>query len=172
MLKRSTSTEPCRYYEDHGEANPHHPSYTPANPGTPAWHGFRAKHSTVSALDEFNHQISRGFNRKKPANRTVLLQIDPSKAFDMVSHEKLLIDLNRSSIPASIERLLSSLLLITYYLLITYFITYYLVAGVAATSIRVALYVFSERSGKVAPQNLPILSGINIRFSIISIPLL
>ena len=73
-------------------------------------HGFRAKHSTVTALDEFNQKISQGFNKKKPASRTVLLQIDLSKAFDMVSHEKLLKDLNRSSLPESVKRWFNSYL--------------------------------------------------------------
>ena len=73
-------------------------------------HGFRAKHSTISALDEFNQQISQGFNKRKPANRTVLLMIDLSKAFDMVSNEKLLRDLNRSTLPESIKRWFNSYL--------------------------------------------------------------
>ena len=70
-------------------------------------HGFRAKHSTVSALDDLNQDISAGFNMKKPAARTVLLQIDMSKAFDMVSHKKLLADLNKSTLPPFIKRWLN-----------------------------------------------------------------
>ena len=70
-------------------------------------HGFRKKHSTVSALNELNQDISGGFNQKKPANRTLLLQIDLSKAFDMVVHSKLLQDLNNSSLPPFVKRWLS-----------------------------------------------------------------
>ena len=66
-------------------------------------HGFRAKHSTIIALDVNNQQISQGFNKRKPANRTVLLMIDLSKEFNMVSHEKLLKDLIRSTLPESIK---------------------------------------------------------------------
>ena len=57
-----------------------------------------------------HHQsIASGFNKKKPAERTVLvlLQIDLSKAFDMVSHEKLLKDLNKTSLPVHLKRLFS-----------------------------------------------------------------
>ena len=67
-------------------------------------HGFRKNHSTVTALNEFNHHVTGGFNQKRPPNRTVLLQIDLSKAFDMVSHDKLLKDLNQSNLPSSMKR--------------------------------------------------------------------
>ena len=67
-------------------------------------HGFRAQHSTVSALHDFTESIAAGFNKKKPADRTLLVQIDLSKAFDMVSHEKLLLDLNNSNLPKGIIR--------------------------------------------------------------------
>jgi hypothetical protein len=67
-------------------------------------HGFRRQHSTVTALNDFNQHISSGFNKKKPPDRTVLLQLDLSKAFDMVSHNKLLQGLNESSLPPEIKR--------------------------------------------------------------------
>ena len=70
-------------------------------------HGFRAQHSTVSALNELNQDISAGFNSKKPPARTILLQIDLSKAFDMVNHDKLIKDLNESSLPSFVKRWLS-----------------------------------------------------------------
>jgi hypothetical protein len=70
-------------------------------------HGFRKNHSTSSALNDLNQDITRGFNQKKPADRTVLLQIDLSKAFDMVSHDKLLNDLNKSTLPPFVKRWLS-----------------------------------------------------------------
>ena len=67
-------------------------------------HGFRKQHSTVTALHDFNQNISRGFCKKKPPERTVLLQLDLSKAFDMVNHDKLLKGLEHSSLPAEIKR--------------------------------------------------------------------
>ena len=67
-------------------------------------HGFRKNHSTVSALHDFSKAVSDGFNKRKPPDRTVLLQIDLSKAFDMVSHEKLLADLQNSDLPPHLKR--------------------------------------------------------------------
>ncbi len=69
-------------------------------------HGFRKNHSTVSALNEFNNQVATGFNEKrsKRPDRTVLLQIDLSKAFDMVNHDKLLKDLDETNLPPSLKR--------------------------------------------------------------------
>ena len=67
-------------------------------------HGFRTKHSTVTALNDFNQAIAEGFNQKKPHNRTVLLQLDLTKAFDMVSHDKLLKDLNQTTLPPELKR--------------------------------------------------------------------
>ena len=64
----------------------------------------------MTALNEFNQNISKGFNKKKPADRTVLLQIDLSKAFDMVSHQKLLKDINNTTLPDPIKRWLNSYL--------------------------------------------------------------
>ena len=69
-------------------------------------HGFRKEHSTISALSDFNQQVTNGFNEKlstKP-DRTVLLQIDLSKAFDMVNHDKLIKDLDESALPPSLKR--------------------------------------------------------------------
>ena len=69
-------------------------------------HGFRKDHSTVTALNDFNLQVSNGFNEKRSTkpDRTVLLQIDLSKAFDMVNHDKLLADLNQTTLPGSLKR--------------------------------------------------------------------
>jgi len=53
-------------------------------------HGFRQMHSTVSALSDLNEAVIGGFNAPIPAPRTLLLQIDLSKAFDMVNHNKLI----------------------------------------------------------------------------------
>ena len=74
-------------------------------------HGFRKHHSTVSALCDFNEDIAAGFNLPKPPKRTLLLQIDLSKAFDMVSHEKLLRDLNQTTLPEYLKRWFATYLL-------------------------------------------------------------
>ena len=67
-------------------------------------HGFRRQHSTVTALNEFNIQVSNGFGKNTPPDRTVLLQLDLSKAFDMVSLDKLIQDLDQTSLPSAIKR--------------------------------------------------------------------
>lgn len=56
-------------------------------------HGFRQTRSTVTALQETVNIINRGFNDVKGPQRTVLVAIDLSKAFDTVSHEQLLKDI-------------------------------------------------------------------------------
>ncbi len=73
-------------------------------PDKPFQHGFRPEHSTTSALLDINAQIADGFNQRKPPRRTVLLQIDLSKAFDMVNHDKLMADLNNSTLPGALVR--------------------------------------------------------------------
>ena len=80
------------------------PTLTEHLPIPPHQHGFRKHHSTTTALNDLNQDIADGFNKKKPPDRTILLQIDLSKAFDMVSHEKLLRDLNMTSLPGHLKR--------------------------------------------------------------------
>ena len=80
------------------------PTLTEHLPVPDIQHGFRSNHSTVTALHEFSEAVAGGFNEKKPADRTLLVQIDLSKAFDMVSHEKLLKGLNQTTLPGGIKR--------------------------------------------------------------------
>ena len=73
-------------------------------------HGFRKNHSTVTALHDFNQDINTGFNKKCPPDRTVLVQLDLSKAFDMVSHDKLIKSLNDTTLPPNVKRWMNSYL--------------------------------------------------------------
>jgi hypothetical protein len=73
-------------------------------------HGFRSLHSTNTALLEISSAVAGGFNRKKPADRTVLVTLDLSKAFDMVCHRTLLERLSRSTLPPALVRWLSGYL--------------------------------------------------------------
>ena len=70
-------------------------------------HGFRKNHSTVTALHDFNKAVTDGFNLNPPPDRTVLVQLDLSKAFDMVNHDKLINGLNETSLPGHIKRWLN-----------------------------------------------------------------
>ena len=76
----------------------------------PHQHGFRPLHSTTTALLEISSAVADGFNQKKPADRTVLVTLDLSKAFDMVCHRTLLEKLSRTSLPPSLTRWLSGYL--------------------------------------------------------------
>ncbi len=73
-------------------------------------HGFRPRHSTITALHQLHDSIASGFNQKKPAHRTVVVALDLSKAFDMVDHNTLLADVLQSSLPNNIIRWLSTYL--------------------------------------------------------------
>lgn len=70
-------------------------------------HGFRAKHSTMTALHDLNQAIATGFNQDLPPDRTLLVQLDLSKAFDMVSHNKLIKDINETNLPDHLKRWMS-----------------------------------------------------------------
>ena len=70
-------------------------------------HGFRRNHSTTSALNEISAAITEGFNKETPAERTLLAALDLSEVFDLVSHNTLLADINRSSPPGYVTRWLA-----------------------------------------------------------------
>ncbi|KAH7695369.1 hypothetical protein AAVH_37574, partial [Aphelenchoides avenae] len=73
-------------------------------------HGFRPLHSTTSALLEITNDVATGFNQKKPAERTVLVSLDLSKAFNTVDHRQLIDAIYRSTLPRATVRWLSAYL--------------------------------------------------------------
>ena len=73
-------------------------------------HGFRCARSTVSALQETTSFIERGLNSKKPAQRTVLVAIDLSKAFDTVCLEQLLKDILHLDLCQTLKKFLAAYL--------------------------------------------------------------
>ena len=73
-------------------------------------HGFKPRHSTVTALNELSTAIADGFNQRQPADRTVLVALDLSKAFDTVCHTTLLKILHESTLPGSMVRWLAAYL--------------------------------------------------------------
>ena len=70
-------------------------------------HGFRPKRSTVSALLEVQSHISEGMNKRKPCDRTILVALDLSRAFDTVDHEQLLADILHLELSDTLKKFLS-----------------------------------------------------------------
>ncbi|XP_039962846.1 uncharacterized protein LOC120776355 [Bactrocera tryoni] len=52
-----------------------------------------------NALSVINAQIVRGLNQKPPCERTILVALDLSKAFDTVNHTTLLRDIEKTTLP-------------------------------------------------------------------------
>lgn len=71
-------------------------------------HGFRKKHSTVTALHVMQDKINTGLNQKIPHKRTIMVAVDLSKAFDTISIELLLQDIFNTNIPWIIKRWLNN----------------------------------------------------------------
>ena len=51
-------------------------------------HGFRKYHTIIWALCNFNEDIAASFNKPKPPDQTLRLQIELSKAIGKVLHKK------------------------------------------------------------------------------------
>ena len=76
----------------------------------PHQHGFRKGRSTITALQEVVDHVTTGLNSGKPADRTVLVAVDLSKAFDTVNHELLLNDIAELPLNSNLKRFLFSYL--------------------------------------------------------------
>ena len=73
-------------------------------------HGFRKGKSTTTALHTINEHITNGLNSKIPANRTISVAIDLSRAFDTVDHDLLLKDINELDLNDNIKRFICAYL--------------------------------------------------------------
>jgi len=73
-------------------------------------HGFKAKHSTTTALHKINERICDGLNKKNKIDRTVMVALDMSKAFDTVNIYKLIEKISKTNIPNNIIKFLSNYL--------------------------------------------------------------
>lgn len=67
-------------------------------------HGFRKVHRTTTTLSVKNAQITRGLNQKPPCDRTILVALDLSKAFDTVKYTTLLEDIEQTTLPPGLKR--------------------------------------------------------------------
>jgi hypothetical protein len=73
-------------------------------------HGFRPKHSTVTALLKLTNRIARGFNQNKPAHRTIVVALDLTKAFDSLDHCSLIDKVAATNLPGAVTRWLANYL--------------------------------------------------------------
>ena len=76
----------------------------------PHQHGFRKGRSTVTALQDITGHIRDGLNKKKPVDRTVMVAIDLSRAFDTVNHELLIQDVLLLPLNNRIKRFIAAYL--------------------------------------------------------------
>ena len=81
------------------------PSLTEALNTRVSQHGFKPRYFCVSALLPLVSLITEGFNMKKPPGRTVA--VDISKAFDSVSHVRLLEMIHQSRLQHNVVRWLT-----------------------------------------------------------------
>ena len=86
------------------------PRLLEAFPPTKMQHGFRAKHSTTTALLNLTSKIALGFNQRPPPERTVTVALDLTKAFDSVNITTLIKLLLNSTLHPSLVRWLSAYL--------------------------------------------------------------
>ena len=72
-------------------------------------HGYKSKHSTTTALQHMTNIAAKGFNKKRPPQRTILIAIDMSRAFDVIDHRKLIEKMiNLTSMPPIFIKYLSN----------------------------------------------------------------
>ena len=75
---------------------------------TPTQHGYKAQHSTVTALHTFNNTVAKGFNQMAPLARNINVALDMSKAFDTVNTHTLIGKLLRTSTPGTILKFVAN----------------------------------------------------------------
>jgi hypothetical protein len=73
-------------------------------------HGFRAQHSTVTALTKLTTKAADGFNQRKPPSRTLVAALDLTKAFDCVDLNVLLERISNTTLPDHLVRWLNGYL--------------------------------------------------------------
>ena len=59
-------------------------------------HGFKPRHSSTSVLLPISARVVTGFNQRKLPSRTIIVEVDISKAFDTDSHRLIIEMIHRS----------------------------------------------------------------------------
>ena len=75
---------------------------------TPTQHGYKAQHSTVTALHTLNNTVAKGLNQMAPPARTITIALDMSKAFDTVNTHTLIGKLLQTSTPGTILKFVAN----------------------------------------------------------------
>ena len=73
-------------------------------------HGFRPAHSTTTGFNIITNNVQKGLNQKKPCNRTLLVALDLTAAYNTVDHNLLLRDILEAPLPNNTERGVASYL--------------------------------------------------------------
>ena len=73
-------------------------------------HGFMKGRSTNTALHKLSEHVTTGLNKDRPIDRTVVVALDLSRAFDTVNHEILLTDISKLNLNGNIKRFLCAYL--------------------------------------------------------------
>ena len=71
-------------------------------------HGFKTLHSTSTALLQLTNQIARGFNQSTPPQRTIVVSLDLSKAFDTVNIHSLINKLHQTNVPNTATKFIAN----------------------------------------------------------------
>ena len=75
---------------------------------TPTQNGYKAQHSTVTALHTLNNTIAKGFNEMAPPAQTITVALDMSKAFETVNIHTLIGKLLQTSTPGTVIKFIAS----------------------------------------------------------------
>ena len=83
--------------------------YITANiPNTPAQHGYKTQHSTVTALHTVNKTVAKEFNQMSPLAQTITVALDMSKAFNTINIHTLIRKLLQTRIPGTIIKFIAN----------------------------------------------------------------
>ena len=82
----------------------------PDVPLAPTQHGFRPLHSTNTLITNLTQHVLDGINSKRPAQRTLLITVDISKAFDAIPSHRLTDKLYNTNMHNNIKRWLANYL--------------------------------------------------------------
>ena len=75
---------------------------------TPTQHGYKAQHSTLTALHTLNNTVAKGFNQMAPPVQTITVALNMSKAFDTVNTHTLIGKLLQTSTPGTILKFVAN----------------------------------------------------------------